>query len=191
MGGGGGRGQGRTMETMTLLVRWESAKPVQLALGRSSNNPTNGQTVTPEKTPATAPAEVVSADDPVAKYYVISVNGLRMPPERRAGGRNGDDRDSGAQSQDNSTRNSQDTDQMRQELISSARLIRKNGSVIRATDVKITPETEGTQVQFMFARSHAISADDKEVTFEATVRRMKIQNKFHLKDMTYRKKLDL
>jgi hypothetical protein len=102
------------------------------------------------------------------KSYVISVTGLRLPKR----GSGGDDAESSP---------------MSNILMSTAKLVRKDKDPIAPADVKI----DGNTILFMFPRTDAIRAEDKEVTFVTYAGRAKVERKFKLKDMVYKGQLEL
>ncbi len=54
-----------------------------------------------------------------------------------------------------------------------------------------TGPTESEGVRFLFPRTNPITAGDKEVDFILNIRRVKVEEKFHLSDMQYEGKLAL
>ena len=145
-GGGGGRG-GANNAPMSALVRWESAKPVQEAETRLQN--------------LSAPADSKPASDsagkeapnPFENHYVVSVIGLRATG--RQNGRN--------QGDDGGSR------QMRDQLLTTTQLVRKNKTPIGPDDVKVKTDGGASEIQFFFPNTSPISQDDKEVTFHTVI----------------------
>ena len=103
--------------------------------------------------------------NPVEKHYVVSVIGLR------ALGRQSDD--------------------VRDQLLTTTQLVRKNKTPIGPDDVKVKTEGGVNEIQFFFPKTNPISQDDKEVTFHTVIGRMTVENKFQLKSMTRNRKLEL
>jgi hypothetical protein len=160
--GGGGRGQ-----SMNVIVRWESALPVQHALLRQRGRDT-------EESKAAGTNE---------KDYVIAVLGFRMPSQP-------DNADSDTLDHDGKS-DSKDNDRLRSRFLDAAQLVLKGRPPISAEDVQFEGRNGSTAIRFLFPRSSGISADDKEVTFELESRGMKLEHKFHLSDMKYQGKLAL
>jgi len=172
-GGNGGnypddtsRGGGR-MPSMNVVVRWESALPIQQALLRQ-----RGRDPEESKTPESN-----------EKYYVIAVLGFRAPSQR-----DGEDLDSLDRDRDSA---SKDNDRLRSRFLDAAQLVVKGRPSIAAEDVQFEGRNGSTAIRFLFPRSSGISAGDKEVTFELQSRGMKLEHKFHLSDMQYQGKLAL
>ena len=153
---------------MTVVVRWESAKPIQEAEKRLQNN--NAQPDGDSKPEA----------NPFENHYVISVIGVRLPG--RQGSRD-DDQDSGSSRGGSS--------QMKDQLMSTTQLVSKGRVLLSPDNIKFNMRNGENQVLFFFPKTTPISMDDKEVTFHAMINRMKIENKFNLKKMTRNKKLEL
>ena len=182
-GGGMGRGRGGTGpgvggdRNQTVTVQWQSALPVQQALLRSKF---------PDKTPG--PGDPNYTLDQPQKDYVIAVSGLRMPQRRSES----DDDDSSADP--NSSGNSRpgmSPERMKGLLMADSHLIVKDHASIDAEDVKVDPTSPDNPILIYFPRTQPISLDDKEVTFETALGPMKIEHKFHVKDMKFRGKLAL
>jgi hypothetical protein len=176
-GGSGGRTGGATGTTMSALVRWESAKVVQQALLKNNLAPR------PDSTSADASAgSKQPAANPFENHYVVSVIGLRPPGRQSARSRNGDQSDGSS---------NRDSSQMRDDLMASTQLILKNKAPITPDDVKVNTGGGENEIQFFFPKTSPIAMDDKEVTFQTMVGRMKVENKFNLKKMTRNGKLEL
>ncbi|MBV9768446.1 MAG: hypothetical protein JOZ32_02645 [Bryobacterales bacterium] len=180
-GGGypnGGTGQDGTQAgPMYLTIRWESGLPIQQALMRQG---------------ASASDELKASAAASEKYYIISVLGLRLPGARS---RYGDSDDQNTNDNDDntsqrSTRN-RSNDALRSQLLDAAQLAPKGKSSIYAQDVQIDGPNGTGEVRFLFPRTNPISASDKEVEFILDIRRIKVQEKFHLNDMQYQGKLAL
>ena len=105
--------------------------------------------------------------DPSEKEYVIAVLGLPLP---------------GAANQ---------TEDVRDELLAFTKLIRKGKAPVTPSNVKIDASNAAGEVRFFFPRKEPLSLDDKEVTFETQLGKMRIEQKFRLKDMTCKGKLEL
>src|SRR5262245_3364943 len=158
----GGGSRGRdTVAPMSALVRWESAKPVQEAEARLKKLSNS------EDSPADA--------NSLENRYVVSVIGLR--PQGRQGAR-----------QDG---NGGGTRQMRDQLMTYTQLVLKNRAPIGPEDIKVNTQSGANEIQFFFPKTSPITLDDKEVTFQTTIGRMKVENRFDLKKMTRNKKLEI
>jgi hypothetical protein len=170
-GGGGGRypeGDGMREE---IVLRWESALPVQQALLRQ------GAHADDESTPA-ADANQKDKD----KYYVIAVLGFRMPSSRR------NDSDSSDTDQD---RSSQSNDDLRSRFLDAGRLIPKSKVAIAAEDVQFEGRNGSGAIRFLFPKTFPFTAEDKEIVFHFEARGVKFDHKFKLSDMLYQGKLAL
>ena len=163
MGYPGGGGGGRTnSQPMSVVVRWESAKPVQEAEARL------------QKLNTPADSEPKPAAKSFENHYVISVVGLRAG----TGGRNQNDNGEGA-------------GQVRDQLLTYTQLLMKNKSPLSPDDIKVKNRDGSNEILFFFAKTNPINKDDKEVTFKTSIGRLKVENKFDLKKMTRNKKLEL
>jgi hypothetical protein len=168
-GGGGGRGGGGSASSMpmTVVVRWESAKPIQEAEKRLQNN--NAQPDGDSKPEA----------NPFENHYVVSVIGVRLPDRQSSR----DDQDSGGSSGGSS--------QTKDQLMSTTQLVSKGKVLLSPDNIKFDMRNGENQIQFFFPKTTPISLDDKEVTFHSMINRAKVENKFNLKKMTRNKKLEL
>ena len=157
---------------MNLTIRWDSAAPVQQALMRRGAGESD---------------ELKAVKDASEKYYVISVQGLRLPrPRNRSNDSDDSDND------DNSQRSSRNqNDSLRSQLLDAAQLAPKGRSSIYAQDVQIDGPGGIDGVRFLFPRTNPIGAGDKEVDFILNIRRVKVEEKFKLSDMQYEGKLAL
>jgi hypothetical protein len=177
---GGSNGDGSQAGPMNLTIRWDSAVPVQQALMRQGSGQSD------ELKAATAATE---------KYYVISVLGLRLPQGRSRSSSYPDDQNSDSTSNnndDNSQRSrNQNNNALRSQLLDAAQLAPKGKSSIYAQDVQIDGPDGIDGVRFLFPRTNPINAADKEVDFILNIRRIKVEEKFHLNDMQYEGKLAL
>jgi len=167
-GGGGGRdpddGQRGGMRSMNVVLRWESALPVQHALLRERGRDADEQR---------------AAEDAGQKNYVIAVMGLQLPGRR-----------SGADPDDiDQDRSNQSNDDVRSMLLDAAQLVPKGRAPIAAEDVQLEGRNGSSAIRFLFPKT--ISADEHEVVFHFETRGLKVEHKFHLGDMSYQGKLAL
>ena len=110
-------------------------------------------------------SEAKEAPNPDEKYYVVSVIGLR-PPGRQSGEGGG-------------------SRQIRDQLLTTTQLVRKNKTPIGPDDVKVKTQDGANEIQFFFfTKTSPISLDDKEVTFHTVIGPMTVEDKFDLKKMT-------
>jgi hypothetical protein len=174
-GQGRGGGGGANSAPMTVVVRWESAKPVQEAEKRLQG------ITNPDSADSKPDADTKPAANPFENHYVVSVTGLRLSGRQSS---RDDDQDSG------SSRGGS-TNSMKDQLMSTTQLVSKGRVLLSPDDIKFNMRNGENQVQFFFPKTTPISMDDKEVTFHATINRMKVENKFNLKKMTRNKKLEL
>ena len=155
---------------MSALVRWESAKPVQEAETRLKN-----LNAPADSKPVSGSADGKEASNSFENHYVVSVIGLRAQGRQNS-------RDPGDEG---------GSRQMRDQLLTTTQLVRKNKTPIGPDDVKVKTENGANEIQFFFPNTSPISQDDKEVTFHTVIGRMTVENKFQLKNMTRNKKLEL
>ena len=174
--GGQGPGMGGD-RNQTVTVQWQSALPVQQALLRSKY---------PDNTPT--PGNPNYTLDQPPKDYVIAVSGLRMP-RRRSDNDAADDVPQDPNSPN--ARPPMSPENMRRQLMGTSHLVVKNRAPLDAEDVKIDPNSSDNTILIYFPRTQPISLDDKEVAFETGLGRMKIEHKFHVKDMKFQGKLAL
>jgi hypothetical protein len=174
-GGRGGNGgnypddtpRGGGMQSMNVIVRWESALPIQHALLRQGGRE-------PEESKAASTNE---------KYFVIAVLGFHPPSQPDGGDLDTLDHDRSSAGQDN--------DRLRSRYLDAAQLVPQRGPAIAAEDVQFEGRNGSTAIRLFFPRSSGISASDKEVTFQLQSHGMKLEHKFHLSDMQYQGKLAL
>jgi hypothetical protein len=76
-------------------------------------------------------------------------------------------------------------------LLDAAQLAPKGKSSIYAQDVQIDGPDGIDGVRFLFPRTNPINPADKEVDFILNIRRIKVEEKFHLNEMQYEGKLAL
>lgn len=169
-GGGGGYpdGTGGSGMRENVVVRWESALPIQHALLRQE---------------ARASEDSAKPDQPKDKYYVIALMGLHLP-SRMTGSDQSDDGDLNRNSNDSN-------DRLRNLLLDSAQITPKNKPTIAAEDVQFEGRNGAIAMRFLFPKDHAITSEDKEVVFHFEARGMKLDHKFKLSDMMYQGKLAL
>jgi hypothetical protein len=167
-GGVGRIGRGGT-PTLPVMVRWDSALPVRQALLLTHSREAHD-------------TESTLAQPDI--YYVLSVVGLVRARQQMQAAE--------ASSPDNPVnegRMPNDVTQTRQGLMNLARLYPKNEKAIVPADVRVDEETGS--VQIFFPKSVPIDLKDKEVMFQITYGSIKVTQRFKLKDMMYRGKLEL
>ena len=153
-----------------MTVRWESAAPVREANAKA------------EDKNAAKIAEWSS------QYYVVSVSGGRMMGGRgRRGGVGPEGEAKGDRPQPDPAR----MEQMRERMKQSAALRRKGKDAIAPANVEMLETAEGRKTIFLFPRSEAISADEKDLSFEMQMGPISVKAKFVPKDMVYNGKLEL
>ena len=171
---GGGQSQGGSRQ---VLIRWQSAAPVQQALAKqqgSSAAPVTPEAAAPTGAQAQAPAATPDAD------YIIAVAGLPEWPGRRKQEAGGDN--SGQSDED---RRQAFLDRMKQ----STTLTAKGKSPLGPE--KVERAADGT-ILFYFPKSEQpLSQDDGDVEFATRLGPMDLKHKFRLKDMKYQGKLAL
>jgi hypothetical protein len=161
---------------MNLTIRWDSAVPVQQALMRQGAGQAD---------------ELKAATTATEKYYVVEVLGLRLPQPRGRSSSYPDDDQNSSTSNNNDNNGQRQNDALRSQLLDAAQLAPKGKSSIYAQDVQIDGPGGIDGVRFLFPRTNPINAADKEVDFILNIRRIKVEEKFHLNDMQYEGKLAL
>lgn len=165
--GGVGKMQRGTDPTLPVTVRWDSALPVREALLRS-----HGLELRDTENTLSQPD----------KYYVITVFGLAQARKPAVD-------ESGNPSQTDPEQDRFWMTRTRQGLLDQARLMRKGKKAIAPDDARIDPATGA--VQLFFPKTDPITLADKEVFFGTTFGSIRLVQKFRLKDMTYKGKLEL
>jgi hypothetical protein len=158
---------------MNVTVRWQSAVPVQQALLRQGSLSAD---------------EGKALADASQKDYIITVVGFRTA-SRRSRSSGTDSSDSSDQDRDRDTKSS--NDELRSRYLDAARLVPRGKSPIYAEDVQFEGPNGASEIRFLFPKTKAISADDKEVVFEFESQGVKLEHKFRLSDMNYQAKLAL
>ena len=166
-GGGGGGGGMREQ----VVLRWDSALPIQHALLRQGYHPASDDTSKDASKDASKDKPAVDINQ---KYYVVSVLGLRMPSRR-----------SDSDSSDNDRQSDED---LRSRFLDAATLIPKSKIAISAEDVQFEGRNGSTAMRFLFPRTFPIS-DEKEIVFQFQSQGVKFDHKFKLTDMQYQGKL--
>ena len=156
---------------MNITVRWQSALPVQQALARQGS---------------LSSEEAKALTDASQKDYVITVIGFHTPRRSRSG-----DVDSSDSSDQDRDRGAKNNDELRSRFLDAARLVPRGKSPIYAEDVQFEGPNGASEIRFLFPKTKAISADDKEVVFEFETQGVKLEHKFRLSDMSYQGKLAL
>jgi hypothetical protein len=169
--GGVGRDPGR-LPTLPVLVRWDSALPVRQALVRS------GQ-----------------ADESLARSatdYIITIVGL-WPGEKPKSAEPADDAAWSADPSDIPTEHEKPAPQglgrMREALMGSAKLLPKGRKPVAPEDVTLDAKTGA--IHLFFPRADPITLSDGEVVVSVQFGSMHVVEKFRLKDMKGKGKLEL
>jgi hypothetical protein len=166
-GGGGGGGGGGIHEQVVL--RWDSALPIQHALLRQGHHPASSED---DSKDASKPAEDINQ-----KYYVVSVLGLSMPSRRN--------------NSDSSDNDRQSADDLRTRFLDAGTLIPRSKIAISAEDVQFEGRNGSTAIRFLFPKTFPLTADEKEIIFQFQSQGVKFDHKFKLSDMQYQGKLAL
>jgi hypothetical protein len=171
-GGGGGNGGGGMREQVVL--RWDSALPIQHALLRQGHHPASSED---DSKDASKPAGSKSVEDINQKYYVVSVLGLSMPSRRSNSDSSDDDR--------------QSADDLRSRFLDAGTLIPRSKIAISAEDVQFEGRNGSTAIRFLFPKTFPLTVDEKEIVFQFQSQGVKFDHKFKLSDMQYQGKLSL
>ncbi len=169
--GGVGKVPGGGVPALSVTIRWDSALPVREAARRL---PAGAGAEYPSYTPAQA-----------GKDYIVTVLGLVPARGYRSAGQ----LPTQSRSDDDSTVDAHDPEQMLEGLMAQSKLMRRGRKSIAPEDVKLDASTGA--LHFFFPRSTAIELNDREVMFATLFGSMTIQKQFRLKDMIYRGKLEL
>jgi len=180
-GGNRGGGQGRGTQqggARQVVIRWQSAAPVQQALAKQQ-----GSATATAEAPATpnAQAQATPAASPDTDY-IIAVAGL---PDWQGGRRQDAGGNSGSSGQSDEDRRQAFLDRMKE----STTLTAKGKSPLGPE--KVERAADGT-ILFYFPKSEQpLSLDDNDVEFATRLGPMDLKHKFKLKDMKYQGKLAL
>ena len=166
-GGGGGMGGGGMAPSMPAVhVRWDSAAPVREAFGKLDvQNP--------------FPKELAAR---AVNYYVITVEGMRVPMGRPQGGARGGQQ---GQQADTVALTQEDLKRMQERMIQATMLVRKDREPAKPEAVRLLPGAKGPTFQFFFPKSNPIAAEEKEVKLVVKVGSMTVETKFKPKDMVF------
>jgi len=171
-GGGGGYGGGGIREQ--VVIRWDSALPIQHALLRQGNHPAASED---DSKDASKPAGSKSVEDINQKYYVVSVLGLSMPSRKN--------------NSDSSDNDRQSADDLRSRFLDAGTLIPRSKIAISAEDVQFEGRNGSTAIRFLFPKTFPLTVDEKEIVFQFQSQGVKFDHKFKLSDMQYQGKLAL
>ncbi len=172
--GGVGRNVRAGTPSLSVIVRWDSARPVRQALqmAHALNEP--GISAQPEYTP-----------QQLQRDYIVTVIGLVPAGRYRGAGR----LETKSQSGDTTESDPRDPEEMLEGLMTTSKLIVRGRAAIAAEDVKLDPANGA--LHLFFPRTNPIRVDDKEILFTTRFGSMTIDKKFRLKDMIFNKELDL
>ena len=171
-GGGGGYGGGGIHEQ--IVLRWDSALPIQHALLRQGHHPASSEDDSKDASKADGSK---SAEDINQKYYVVAVLGLSMPSRRN--------------NSDSSDNDRQSADDLRTRFLDAGTLIPRSKIAISAEDVQFEGRNGSTAIRFLFPKTFPLTADEKEIVFQFQSQGVKFDHKFKLSDMQYQGKLSL
>ena len=107
------------------------------------------------------------------KYYIVAVIGLAAA--RKV-------------SSENAERDQFEMTRTRQGLLNQSRLLRRDKKAIVPEDARID---ESGNVRVFFPKTDAITLEDKEVVFGTAFGSIRVSQRFRLKDMVYKGKLEL
>ncbi len=167
-GGGGGMGGGGMTPSMPAVqVRWDSAAPVREAFGRLDvQNP--------------FPKELA---EKAANYYVITVEGLRVPMGRPQGGAKGGGQR--GQQTEQEQMSPETMKQMQSRMAQATTMVRKDKEPMKPEAVRILQGAKGPTFQFFFKKSDPIAVEEKEVKLVVKMGPMTVEAKFKPKDMVF------
>jgi hypothetical protein len=175
MGGGGVRGgaggvwggAGMTPSIPAVHVRWESALPVREAFGRLDvQNP--------------FPKELA---EKAANYYVVTVEGLRVPMGRPRGDAKGGGQRGQQAEQEQLTPEAMK--QMQSRMAQATTIVRTDKEPMKPEAVRILQGAKGPTFQFFFKKSDPITVEEKEVKLVVKMGPMTVETRFKPKDMVF------
>jgi hypothetical protein len=209
-GGGGGRGGGRggrpSAQTVTAIVRWDSALPLRQAYALQAP-PASAQSSSETPEPGFKRADAPAAVAPEAaqtnpqetpKEYIIAVTGFPLSASNRGARRRDDDSQQSSRDNQDSDQNpdkaryGRDADTIREELMERTTLARGGGrATLRPVKVEFDLPGKLGIIYFHFSREDAITLKDKELLFQTALGGNRLERKFDVKEMVYRKNLEL
>jgi hypothetical protein len=119
--------------------------------------------------------ELKSIEEWSKEFYIVTVSGMSMMRQRQEG----------------RTPDPERMKQMSERVRSNTTLKRKGKDDLQPSRVEMVKGADGMVMAFLFPRTEAISADDKDVSFETAMGPMQIKSKFVLKEMMVQGKLEL
>jgi len=108
-------------------------------------------------------------------YYVITVEGMRVPMGRPQGGARGGQQ---GQQADTVALTQEDLKRMQERMIQATMLVRKDREPAKPEAVRLLPGAKGPTFQFFFPKSNPIAAEEKEVKLVVKVGSMTVETKF-------------
>lgn len=166
--GGGPEGPGGMPSGPKVTVRWETSEPLLEAFGKVE------YTLLPK------------LREWSKSYYVVTAAGM---PVRLGGGPGGGRQRPGAPPQ--AEQAPPDPKQLMERFRQGSALKRKGKDPIAPERIEMLRVGDTMVPMFFFPRKDAITAEDKEVTFESAFGPVTVKSKFNLKDMLYDGKLSL
>ena len=171
--GGVSNNRGGGLPELNVLVRWESAKVVRLAearlkaLGKSSGS--------------------LGIAEPLADSgdYVLTVIGLVPANNYQAAAKI----ETQSSSDESQVLRSSDTERLLENFMSNSALISRGAVPQRPHNVRIDPATG--VIRLYFPRALDLQKKDKEVYFTTRYGSLTVRKRFRLKDLVYKKKLEL
>lgn len=177
MGGMGRRGGGGTVSnsstssskgssgsnssTEEVIIQWQSALPVRLASAKDTEQ------------------DLSTVANQAPNEYLIGVIGIRLSDIGGPGAR-----------LDSSTPTEEETESLKNHLMSGASLLRGGHEPLAPSKVELDQGKDG-RIVFHFPKSDPITSKDKAVEFRINTEGSKIQKKFILKEMEYENRLEL
>ncbi len=84
-----------------------------------------------------------------------------------------------------------DPQALAKQIKGQAKLKRDGKKDIKPSEVRVLPRDEGLVVMILFSRTSEITANDRQVDFEAMIGPLELKQSFNLSDMNYAGKLEL
>jgi hypothetical protein len=165
--GGVGRNDRGWVPSLSVVIRWDSALPIQLAHRKVQRNDSFSSYANPEL---------------AAKYYVLTIAGLVPARAYRAKATPNN------VSVSDDTVDARNPESMLEGFMSSSKL-QGGGESLAPADVKL--DASNGEVHLFFPRSPAIDSNTKEVRFTTSFGSLQVMKIFRLREMMFRGKVEL
>ncbi|HPT27980.1 MAG TPA: hypothetical protein PLZ95_16295, partial [Bryobacteraceae bacterium] len=121
-----------------------------------------------------------------AGYYVITVDGMRVPMGRPQGSAQGGQPPAQQRQQgDMQTLTKEDLQRMQERMAQATTLVRKDKETMKPEGVRVLQGAKGPSFQFFFKKTDPITIEEKEVKLVVKLGPMSVEAKFKPKDMVF------